>query len=241
MSKYALVTGASGAIGTAIAHQLANEGYNLYLHYNQNETAIDLLIENLKPYDISIIKIQADFTEPDSYKNVVDSINQIDVIILSDGKSHYGLITDISEKESIDLIQHQLTTLFLLVKNLVPKLVSQKSGVIILITSIWGEVGASCEVLYSILKGGQNSFVKSLSKELAPSNIRVNAVSPGAIRTKMLSRFSSEEITEISDEIPMGRLGDPDEIADAVTFLVSARSSYITGQIIGVNGGWHTK
>jgi 3-oxoacyl-[acyl-carrier protein] reductase len=241
IKKYALVTGASGDIGGAIAYKLAEEGYNLYLHFNQNEIAINLLINKLSAFNISIIKIQSDFTKIQSYINVIESIQQIDVIVLADGKSHFGLITDITNEESTSLIQQQLTTPFLLVKSLIPKLVLQKSGAIILITSIWGEVGASCEVLYSVLKGGQNSFVKSLSKELALSNIRVNAVSPGAINTKMLNRFTKEELNEISEDIPMGRLGEPSEIADVVAFLVSPKSSYITGQIVGVNGGWYTK
>ncbi|MDF2556664.1 MAG: family oxidoreductase [Bacillales bacterium] len=239
--RFALVTGASGDIGRAIALKLAEEGYNLYLHYNQNEIAMDFLIEELRHYNLAVVKIQSDFSQPFSYKKIVDSIHDIDLLVFADGKSHYGLITDITDEESNLLIQQLLTTPFLLVKSLVPKMVSQKSGSIIFVTSIWGEVGASCEVLYSILKGGQNSFVKALSKELAPSSIRVNAVSPGAIRTKMLNRFSTVELHDISDEIPMGRLGEPNEIADVILFLSSDKSSYITGQVIGVNGGWYTK
>lgn len=108
-----------------------------------------------------------------------------------------------------------------------------------MITSIWGEIGASCEVLYSMVKGGQNSFVKALAKELAPSGIRVNGVSPGAVKTKMLDEFTEEELDDLKEEIPLGRLGRPEEIADAVSFAASERASYITGQILSVNGGWH--
>jgi 3-oxoacyl-[acyl-carrier protein] reductase len=117
-------------------------------------------------------------------------------------------------------------------------MVKKREGNIIVISSIWGIVGASCEVLYSMVKGGQNSFVKALAKELAPSNIRVNAIAPGAIKTRMLSNFTEEELKALEDEIPLGRLGNPNEVAQTVSFLASKNSSYITGQVISVNGGW---
>ena len=138
------------------------------------------------------------------------------------------------------MIQLHITSPFLLTKGLVNKLIHKKEGNIIAITSIWGEVGASCEVLYSMVKGGQNSFVKALAKELAPSGIRVNAVSPGAIATGMLDRLDTEDLKALEDEIPTGRLGIPKEISGVVSFILSEDSSYITGQIISVNGGWNT-
>lgn len=106
-------------------------------------------------------------------------------------------------------------------------------------SSVWGETGASCEVLYSMVKGAQNALIKGLAKELAPSGIRANAVSPGAVQTDMLQSYSSEDITMLEEEIPLGRLASPDEIADAIWFLASKQSSYITGQILSVNGGWY--
>ena len=118
-------------------------------------------------------------------------------------------------------------------------MIANKRGNIVVISSIWGLTGASCEVVYSMVKGGQNAFVKALAKELAPSGIRVNAVAPGAIDTDMLRRFSEEELQSIANDIPIGRIGKPDEVAKTVSFLVSDAASYITGQIISVNGGWY--
>ena len=238
--KYALITGASGGIGRAIAIRMAAEGWNLYLHYHRNETGINSLLEELKPFQVQTKVIQADLSKDGGHQNIIEEISQIDTIILNSGDSHFGLITDISDERAKQMISLHITSPFLLSKGLVQKLIHKKEGNIIAITSIWGEVGASCEVLYSMVKGGQNSFVKALAKELAPSGVRVNAVSPGAIATAMLERFDPEELKDLEEEIPMGRLGLPEEIAGVVSFILSKDSSYITGQVISVNGGWST-
>ena len=238
--KYALITGASGGIGQAIALRLASEGWNLYLHYNRNLSGINSLLDQLKSYQIQVKTIQADLSKDGGHQVIVDEINQIDTIILNSGDSHFGLITDISDDRAKRMVSLHITSPFLLTKGLIPKLIQKKAGSIIAITSIWGEVGASCEVLYSMVKGGQNSFVKALAKELAPSGIRVNAVSPGVISTPMLDRFHPEELKELEEEIPMGRLGLPTDISGVISFVLSEDSNYITGQIISVNGGWNT-
>jgi 3-oxoacyl-[acyl-carrier protein] reductase len=162
----------------------------------------------------------------------------IDLLVLNSGISYYGLVTDMSDEEIEQMIALHITSPFRLTQKLIPAMVKKREGNIIVITSIWGIVGASCEVLYSMVKGGQNSFVKALAKELAPSNIRVNAIAPGAIKTRMLSNFTEEELKALEDEIPLGRLGNPNEVAQTVSFLASKNSSYITGQVISVNGGW---
>lgn len=238
--KYALITGASGGIGSAIAKRLAGLGWNLYLHYNQNQQAIHDLIDSLRIYNVHTIPIQSDLSQESGYQSLVQNIEAIDALILNSGDSHIGLITDISDERAKQMITLHVTSPFLLTKALVPKFVNKKSGNIVAITSIWGEIGASCEVLYSMVKGGQNSFVKALSKELAPSGIRVNAVSPGAVETPMMSGFEESELNMLEEEIPLGRLGKPGEIAGVVSFLLSEDSSYMTGQILGVNGGWNT-
>ncbi len=238
--KYALITGASGGIGRAIALRMASEGWNLYLHYHRNVKGITSLLEELKLFPIQTKVIQADLSKDSGHQDILDEIDEIDTIILNSGDSHFGLITDISDERAKQMVALHITSPFLLTKGLIQKLINKKEGNIIAITSIWGEVGASCEVLYSMVKGGQNSFVKALAKELAPSGIRVNAVSPGAIATPMLERFESEELRELEEEIPMGRLGLPSEISGVVSFILSEDSSYITGQIISVNGGWNT-
>ncbi|WP_299090209.1 SDR family oxidoreductase [uncultured Metabacillus sp.] len=238
MEKYALITGASGGIGTAITKQLMEDGYHVYVHYYQNELAIKQLIETSGNHKM-IIPIHADLAQPNGCDHVVNKIQMpIDLLVLTSGMSYYGLVTDMNDDEIDQMINLHISTPFRLTQRLIPILKSRK-GNIIVISSIWGIVGASCEVLYSMVKGGQNSFVKALAKELAPSQIRVNAIAPGAIDTRMLSTFTEEELIQLKDEIPLGRLGLPHEIAQTVSFLASPKASYITGQVLSVDGGWY--
>lgn len=239
--KYALITGASGDIGQALALNLARQGVSLYLQYNNNESSVDTFIEAVSDLPISVVKIQTDFTKDDSVKRLCESIGEIDYIILNHGTSNTKMINDVSNSEINEMIYGQLNANYQIVRDLSPRLVSKRSGAIILITSIWGEVGASCEVLYSMIKGGQNAFVKALADELSLSNVRVNAVAPGIIETKMVSEYDESEISEIVKDIPLGRVGSPIDVANTVGFLVSDESGYITGQVINVNGGWYLK
>jgi 3-oxoacyl-[acyl-carrier protein] reductase len=239
MKKYALITGASGGIGTAIVKKLINDGYYIYVHYHQNEIAVNELIKSDEKYSRMLFPIQADLTNQNGVQDLLNQIKMpIDLLVLNSGISYYGLITDMSDQEIEQMVSLHITSPFRLTQKLIPAMVKKREGNIIVISSIWGIVGASCEVLYSMVKGGQNSFVKALAKELAPSNIRVNAIAPGAIKTKMLSNFSEEELRALEEEIPLGRLGNPEEIAQTVSFLASNNASYITGQVISVNGGW---
>ena len=137
------------------------------------------------------------------------------------------------------MVQLQITSPFLLTKYLLPSMIRKKAGDIIVITSVWGFMGASCEVLYSMVKGGLNTFVKALAKEVAPSGIRVNGIAPGIIDTKMNSHLTEEEREALRQEIPMGRFGKPSEVADLVEFLLSERATYINGEIISINGAWY--
>lgn len=239
MTKYALITGASGGIGSAIAKKLAVQGYFLYLHFHQNEEALTNLKEILSHHDIGIYCVQADLSSRKGVQHLLTQIHHtIDLLVLNSGNSFHGLVTDMEDVMIDEMVNLHITSPFQLTKNLIPQMVTKKAGNIIVISSIWGLVGASCEVLYSMVKGGQNAFVKALAKELAPSKIRVNAIAPGAIRTPMMTQFSWEELENLQEEIPMGRLGTPEEIANTVSFLASGDSSYITGQVISVNGGW---
>ncbi|WP_338786590.1 elongation factor P 5-aminopentanone reductase [Metabacillus sp. FJAT-53654] len=240
MDKYALITGASGGIGMAIAKKLIEDGYHLFVHYHQNEQAIQELIQTNAQYKRMILPIQADLTKQTGVQDLINQMEKpIDLLVLNSGKSFYGLITDMNDDNIEQMINLHITSPFRLTQKLIPSMVSKREGNIIVISSIWGIVGASCEVLYSMVKGGQNSFVKALAKELAPSQIRVNAIAPGAINTQMLSDFTEEELNDLKNEIPIGRLGDPDEIAHAVSFLASTNASYITGQVLSVDGGWY--
>ena len=236
--KSALITGASGGIGRSIATQLAKEGFNLYLHYYKNKESVDELINGLP--NANIHAICADLSQSDGVEILLSQLHEpVDVLVHNSGNSYFGLVTDMCDEMVQKMVQLHVTSPFLLTKRLLPHMISNKKGNIVVISSIWGLAGASCEVLYSMVKGGQNTFVKALAKELAPSGIRVNAVAPGAIDTNMLRLFSDEEMEMLREEIPMGRIGKPEEVAKAVSFLISEQASYITGQILSVNGGWY--
>ncbi|MDX8365133.1 elongation factor P 5-aminopentanone reductase [Cytobacillus sp. IB215665] len=238
--KYALITGASGGIGMEIAKKLAEEGYSLYVHYHQRKLEIDKLINGIEQLGVHAIGIQADLSLSTGPNQLLEQIkHDIEIVIHNSGNSYFGLITDMDERDISAMVQLHVTSPFTITKALLPTMISNKRGNIVFITSIWGITGASCEVLYSMVKGGQNTFVKALAKEVAPSGIRVNGIAPGAINTAMLDIFSNEEIEGIEEEIPLGRVGTPQEIADTALFLISKKASYITGQILSVNGGWH--
>lgn len=237
--KFVLITGASGSIGKATAIKLAGEGYSLYLHFHENKQAIEELLVILQPYNVEVIPIQADLTTIDGAHRLCTNIFSLHGIVLNSGKPHYGLITDVSMNTLNEMIQLHMTSLFVIVQSLLSKLKGSANSSIVVVSSIWGDTGASCEVLYSMLKGGQNAFVKALSKEVAPMGIRVNAVSPGAVKTPMLSNLSNQEVKDLTEEIPLGRLALPEEIADSIHYLISNRSTYITGHILKVNGGWY--
>ncbi|MBZ6492511.1 EF-P-5 aminopentanone reductase [Bacillus subtilis] len=241
MNKTALITGASGGIGKSISETLAAKGYNLLLHYNTNQYAVAELAEKLSQmFGVNAEILQADLSAQDGADKLTSSIVQpIDAIVLNSGRSHFGLITDVDNATVQEMVQLHVASPYMLTRNLLPGMIRNKSGAIVAVSSIWGETGASCEVLYSMAKGAQHSFVKGLAKELAPSGIRVNAVAPGAVDTNMMNQFTAAEKEEIADEIPIGRLARPQEIADATAFLLSEKASYITGQILSVNGGWH--
>ncbi|OIK11100.1 3-oxoacyl-ACP reductase [Bacillus sp. MUM 116] len=240
MKKYTLITGASGGIGQAVALTLAAKGHNLYLHYNRNEQSMRELMEKLKSYGGEYFPIHADLSDPQGYKQVCSQIFSLDAIIHCSGNSHYGLLVDLAEEEASALMNIHVLNPLMMTKELLPKLYRKGAGSIVVIASIWGQTGAACEVAYSTAKGAQIAFVKALSKEVALNGIRVNAIAPGAVATPMMDGFTKEELVTIHEEIPMGRLGLPEEVAKGVAFLVSEESSYITGQILAMNGGWYT-
>lgn len=240
LKRFALITGASGGIGQALAIQLASEGYSLYLHYHQNVQGIRDLLASLASFDGEYIPIQADLSAPDGYKKIAENIFSIDTIIHNSGISHYGLFADIDEEIVNKMTMVHVISPLMLTKELLPKMIRQQHGNIVLMTSIWGQTGAACEVIYSTVKGAQIAFVKSLSKELSLNGIRVNGIAPGAVNTSMLANFTDEEMENLKGEIPMGRLAKPSEIAESVSFIISPKASYITGQILSVNGGWYT-
>lgn len=240
--EFVLITGASGGIGKEICHALAKKGYHLYLHYNENKEAIIRLMEDLSDINRKgeFIPIQADLRTEEGTEKLCREVFQVDGIIHNSGNSVRKLLTNMQPEEINDLISLHLRAPIFITKSLLPKMIYRKKGSIIFISSIWGQTGASCETVYSAVKGGQISFAKALSKEIAPSNIRVNVVAPGAIQTRMISDLDGDELEHLKHEIPLGKFGLPEDIAKTVQFLLSEDASYITGQVIGVNGGWYT-
>lgn len=236
VGMYALIVGASGGIGLATAKKLREEGYEVYLHYN---TKKDLLIKEFEN-DPHTYLIQADLSVIDGVHTLIQQIHHpIDCLIYAAGVSKYGLVYDFQHDELESMMMLHQKSLYLLVNQLLPNMVSKRNGNIVVISSVWGQVGASCEVLYSMTKGAQIAYVKALAKEVAPSGIRVNGIAPGAVRTEMLQTFTEEELSELAEEIPLGRIGEAEEIAESILFMISSKSSYMTGSIINVNGGWY--
>ncbi|EEK77473.1 3-ketoacyl-ACP reductase [Bacillus cereus] len=236
MKKYALVTGGSGGIGSAISKQLVQDGYTVYVHYNSNKKKVTELQKEWE----EVIPVKANLASSDGAEQLWEQIEHpIDVIVYAAGKSIFGLVTDVTNEELDYMVELQVKSVYKLLSMALPSMIGRREGNIVIVSSIWGQIGASCEVLYSMVKGAQNSYVKALAKEVSLSGLRVNAVAPGAIETEMLSAFSEEDKIGIAEDIPLGRIGLPEEVAKTVSFLASPGSSYITGQIIGVNGGWH--
>ncbi|PAV30065.1 3-ketoacyl-ACP reductase [Virgibacillus profundi] len=238
MGKNVLIIGASGDIGVAIASRLAEDGYQLLLHYNKNREMIDKFRNKINN-DCVLTVIQADLRiETETKRLLTELVFPVDYIIFASGTAHFGLFQDTSEQIMDEMLALHVKAPWMITKHLLPSMIRQQFGKIVFITSIWGEQGASNEVIYSSVKGAQNSFVKALAKEVAPSGIAVNAVSPGFIETKMNNNLTNEEKKELYNEIPMNRAGKPSEVAGIVHFLLEDNSSYIQGEIINMTGGW---
>ncbi|MCY8231797.1 SDR family oxidoreductase [Priestia endophytica] len=237
--KTVLITGASGGIGKEIARTLSNH-YRLVLHYHRNEESVRALALELED-QTEVFVVSGDLSKEDGVTEILQQIVvPIDALVYNCGKSQYGLLTDVSNEELSDMLMLHVQSPLRLVRELLPSMVRKREGSIVLVSSIWGLTGASCETVYSTVKGAQNAFVKALAKEVGLSGIRVNAIAPGVIDTPMVADFNEEEKRMMEEEIPLGRMGRPDEVANVAEFLLSEKASYITGQIISANGGWYT-
>ena len=238
MNRNVLIVGASGDIGIAIAEQLSNEGYQLLLHYNSNRKGIENFLSSARE-DAVLDVIQADLSTDEGISHFLSNIHlPVDSIVFASGTANFGLFQETPEAVMDRMLTLHVKAVWMISKHLLGPMIHRKTGKIVLITSVWGEAGASNEVIYSSVKGAQNSFVKALAKETGPSGINVNAVSPGFIETKMNGHLTLEERSAISGEIPLNRPGDPMEVAHAVSFLLDGKSAYIQGEIINVTGGW---
>lgn len=239
MKKTVLITGASRGIGKATALKFKDE-YNVIVNYNKSEKEAKSLVEAIKTEGSSAICIKADISNFEEVKEMISKSTEvfgsIDCLINNAGVSSYSLFQDISVEEWHKAFRINVDGAFYTSKLVLPQMISKKSGVILNVSSIWGICGASTEVHYSTTKGAVNAMTKALAKELAPSNIRVNAVAPGPIKTDMVCLCKEDEDC-LMEEIPMGRYGKPEEIAELLYFLASDKAEYITGQIISPNGG----
>ncbi len=237
MIKTALVTGASRGIGAAVACALAADGYRVAGTYCRSRDAIEVLAASH-----GIFPVQADLSDtaalPELAQIVLDMLGHVDVLVNNAACSHIGLFQCMPPEQVQQIYRVNLTAVVELTRLLLPSMLSRHSGCIVNIASMWGETGASCEVDYSVTKGAVLSLTRALAKEVGPSGIRVNAVSPGTIRTDMTTHLDSRTLDDLAEETPLGRLGTPQDVAEAVRFLVSDRASYITGQDIPVNGGF---
>lgn len=240
MEKVAIITGASKGIGKEIAKQLAKNKIKVIASYNHSEKEANDLKKELEEENVIIDIIKADLTKREEAKKIVrfalQKYHKIDILINNAGISEYKIFTDETDEDWDRVISTNLYSAFVMSQEVIPNMIHNKKGCIINISSIWGSVGASLEVLYSISKAGMNGMTKALAKELGPSNIRVNSIAPGIINTQMNKNLSSEELKNIIDEIPLEKIGNVQDIEKCVEWLIE--DEYTTGQIISINGGW---
>lgn len=240
MEKVAIVTGASRGIGREIAKSLAKQNIKVIANYNNSEEKAIELKKELEAGGIVIDIVKADVSKREEIKHLVqyamENYGKIDILINNAGISEYKLFTDETDEDWNKIINTNLYSAFAVSQEVIPNMIKNKNGCIINISSVWGMVGASMEVLYSVSKAGIDGLTKALAKELGPSNIRVNAIAPGIVNTDMCKNFSEEELENIKEEIPLERIGKVEDISKCINWLIN--DNYTTGQIISINGGW---
>lgn len=238
--KVILVTGGSRGIGADIVKTLAKDGYQVILNYNNSENEAKYIQEELNKENISIDIYKANVSNHIEVTKMINfcinKYHKIDVLINNAGIAQTKMFTDITDTDWNNMIQTNLTSAFYSIKDALPSMIHNKNGLIINISSIWGQIGASCEAHYAVSKAGLDAMTKSLAKELGPSNIRVNSIAPGIIDTKMNSHLSDEDIKNLTEEIPLGKIGRPNAISKCIEWLIN--DDYTTGQVISINGGW---
>ena len=239
--KYALITGASGGIGAAIARSFAQAGYGVAIHAHRNVDKLHALAQELSNLSVPVLEVCADLSDPVQAKTMVDNVLekfcQLDILVCCSGLSHVGLVTDIDPQQWRTLFGVNVDGMHYCCQAVLPHMVHRKEGCILTVSSMWGQVGASCEVAYSATKGAVIAYTKALAQEVGPSNIRVNCIAPGVIATEMNAHLSAEDLDALADETPLGRIGTPEECASCALFLASEGASFVTGQVLAPNGG----
>ncbi len=242
LKKTVLITGASRGIGKATAELFAKKGWNVLINYLKSEEAALALRHDLNLTMGTAEVFKADVSKRSQVEQLVayglERFGDIDVLVNNAGLSQTGLFGEITEQEWDAVLAVNLKGVFNCCQSVLPVMLRKKSGKIINVSSIWGMVGASCEVPYSAAKAGVIGLTKALAKELGPSNIQVNCVAPGIIETEMLKHLSPDELAELKNETPLQKIGQPKDVAGTIAFLASAESDFITGQVISPNGGF---
>lgn len=228
-----LITGSARGIGAACARAFVAAGDEVIIHYHKSGEQALALAEEL-----GAVCVRADVCDSAQVRAMFEQIGGVDVLVNNAGISMYGLLTDLSDEDWNRMLAADLSSIFYCCKAALPAMIRAHSGVIVNIASMWGEVGASCEVAYSAAKAGVIGLTKALAKEVGPSGVRVNAVSPGVVMTDMMRSFSDEDVAALKDETPLMTLGRPEDIAQAVLYLASDQARFITGQVLSVNGGF---
>lgn len=243
--KKVLVTGSSRGIGRACALAFAEAGYHVFINCRNSIDRLDSLEREILDIGGTCTKIPGDAGRPDEVRSIFHVISEnsassstggLDVLVNNAGISHFGLLSDMSDEEWRTVIDTNLSSAFYCCREAIPYMISRQQGRIINVSSMWGVSGASCEAAYSASKAGLNGLTQALAKELAPSNIQVNAIACGVIDTEMNARLDEEERNALREEIPAGRFGTPEEAAKLALLLAEA-PAYLTGQIIRMDGG----
>ena len=240
MQKTVFITGATGGIGSALVKKFVENDWFIIGQYHNNEQKAKEFSSGVFAGKTAFFK--SDFSSVENAtalgKTIAEKYEKIDCIIHCAGRSHVSVLQEETDERLREIMNVDLLSPMALTRELIPGMVSLKAGVILAISSIWGRYGGSCEVAYSAAKGGLDAFIKALSKELGASGIRANVVSCGFIDTEMNAAFSAEDKKNFADELSLGRLGTPEEVAEAAYFLCSEKAAYVTGQILGVDGGF---
>lgn len=238
--KTVIVTGGAKGIGRAISYEFAKSGYNVIINYKTSVKEAENIKEELTKKGQNVEIYKADLTKKEEVeamiKFVEEKYKKIDVLVNNAGISQIKPFADIKEEDWDNIVNNNLKTVYLTTKAVIDNMIHNKNGSIINISSIWGITGGACEVHYSATKAGIIGMTKALAKEMGPSNIRVNAVAPGIIDTDMNKNLNESEINQIKNEIPLEKLGKPEDVAKVVKWL--AESEYVTGEVIRVDGGW---
>lgn len=239
--KTVLITGSSRGIGKAIAIKYAKKGYNVVINCVKNKELLEKVKKEIEGYQTSCLSFVGDVGDYEvctaMFQEIKKAYGSLDILVNNAGISYVGLLTDMEIQDWNQILQNNLTSVFNCCQLALPDMLHQKRGKIINISSVWGSTGASCEVAYSATKGGVNAFTRALAKELAPSHIQVNAVACGAIDTEMNHFLADDELLCLTEEIPSGRLGRAEEVADLV-YSLTHKNDYLTGQIVTLDGGW---